>query len=177
MAVNDDVIAQINTVFNDLKNRFTPNKNLMSAIAGHLHASVMERFAQQGPGWPPLKASTLKYKSRKGMSARILEATGMLQRSIQPGASENEAWAATNLVYAAIHHFGGTIHQGARSELFTRNRYKKVGKTGQFKKGTSPGKGMSFKERVIKIPPRPFMVLTEGFAEKIIAEIRKQIIA
>lgn len=179
MAISGPFLTQVNSVFNELKGKFTPNKTLMTTIAGHLKASVDMNFINQGKdvpgGWPALAHSTVKEKMRRGKDPRKLYREGLLAASIQQGATEDEAWASTNVNYAAIHQFGGSIVQAARSELFTRNRFSKPPKKGQFKKGTTPGRGFTFKERVINIPARPFMVLTESFKDKIIAAIRSHV--
>lgn len=176
---DQDFTQQINAVIANLKNKFIPNKQLMKTIAEEMHASVMENFRTQGAnvpgGWPPLKPATLKQKRKKGLSESILQATGMLLRSIQSSATDNSAAVHTNLRYAAIHNFSGIIKQGARSEIFQRNRYKRTEKKGSFKKGTTAGQGFTFKERIINIPPRPFMVLTDHYKNNIIDKIRAHV--
>jgi phage virion morphogenesis protein len=147
MAANDSLNTQIQALFNRLKERFTPDKTLTDAIAQHLQQSVMKNFAKQK--WEPLKASTLKQKRRRGLSERILEATGNLKHSIKPGTTGSSVWVYTDAVYGAIHNFGGTI---------------------RVRKGRRQG----IKEKIIKIPARPFLVLTEGFKERIMEEIRRQ---
>ena len=80
-----------------------------------------------------------------------------------------------NKEYAAIHQLGGTIMQGARSELFLRNRYKRATKTGRkkgmFKKGTTAGRGLTFRERRIVIPARPFLGLSPENSKEILGII------
>jgi phage gpG-like protein len=166
MAFNDLLNIQISDLFDQLKERFKPNKNLMDAIANHLHQSVMENFAKQGSGvpggWKALKPSTLKQKRRKGLSERILEATGNLKRSVQPYTTVGEARISIDAVYGAIHNFGGTINLPGGTHSFRR-------------KGRG-SKGAGFKEKIINIPARPFWVLTESFKERIVEEIRKQVV-
>ena len=163
MAVND-LNTQINDLFKRIKERFTPDKNLMDAVANHLHQSVMENFTNQGTnipgGWKQLKASTLKEKRRKGLSERILEATGNLKRSIKTDSTGSDVWVYTDAPYGAIHNLGGTVNLPGRTRLF---RYK------------GRRKETGFKEKIIKIQARPFLVLTEGFKGKIIEEIRRQV--
>ena len=59
--------------------------------------------------------------------------------------------------YARIHNEGGTIFQGARTELFNRNRYKSGKKKGSFKRGTTAGRGFVLHKRTIEIPQRQFI--------------------
>lgn len=56
---------------------------------------------------------------------------------------------------------GATIHQFARSERFVRNRISRGPRQGQFKRGTSEGKGMTFGDRVIKIFPYHYTYIPE----------------
>lgn len=46
-----------------------------------------KRFANEGPGWAPLKTLTLDEKARKGYPSTILEATGALRKSLTIGSS------------------------------------------------------------------------------------------
>lgn len=76
----------------------------------------------------------------------------------------------SNLPYAAIHNFGGTIQRAARSKLYTQNRYKTTTTKhtkGQYKKGTSWGQGDTVGEHTITIPARPFLVLQDEDIDKI----------
>ena len=154
----------------------------MVEIAGKMHASVMHNFDKSNPmGWPELKPSTLRNKRRRGFSEAILQQRGDLIRSIQRTATDNEAIVHTNKAYAAIQNYGGTIYQAARSETFLRTRYKRGKKKGKFKKGKMEGgqgeyfAGQTFSERIIKIPPRPFMVLTENYSNNILDIIRRHV--
>ena len=173
-----DFLQQINSFIANLKEKLIPNRELMVKISGEMHASVMNEFNTQGAGsggWAPLKPATVKQKRRKNFSDFILQGRGDMLKSIQRTAAENEAIVHTNKPQAAILNNGGTIVQGARSELFQRNRYSKPPKKGKFKKGTTPGKGFTFSERIIKIPPRPFMVLTESYSNNILEIISRHV--
>jgi phage gpG-like protein len=66
-----------------------------------------------------------------------------LVRSVQPSYGRDYAQVSTNLVYAAIHHFGGTITPKNKGALAFR-----VG-------------GRSFVRKSITIPARPFMTITD----------------
>lgn len=73
-----------------------------------------------------------------------------------------------NIVYAGIHNTGGVIAKRARSETFVRNRYKTgakgkmFGGMGAFKKGTTPGEGLTFKAHLIVMPQRQFAPTEES---------------
>ncbi|WP_150740284.1 phage virion morphogenesis protein, partial [Pandoraea anapnoica] len=69
-------------------------------------------FAEQGrPRWLGLSDKT---KKRMGASAgdhKILQRSGRLASSVHPSHDANTARVSTNVVYAAIHQFGGTIQR------------------------------------------------------------------
>jgi len=178
MPVNDPLIAQINNVIAELKEKFVPNKNLMTAIAGHMHASVMANFENQGAdvpgGWP-----------RKMFPGKALVGEGNLIRSIQASATDNESIVSTNRVGAALQHYGGVIK--AKKKLGSVKRKRDVWAMEQM--FWAKWYASSKKERLFKIlalhmqthssitvPARPFMVLTDSYKDKIIEEINKHIL-
>jgi len=81
----------------------------------------------------------------------------------------------TNKIYGPIHQFGGTVKQGARSELFQRNRYVRGAKKGSFKKGSIAGRGFTFKDRTINITARPFLGLSASNSNEITGIINEYI--
>jgi len=85
-------------------------------------------------------------------------------------ADDTTAIVSTNLIYAAIHQYGGWIH---RSSLKTYLRKKREGKDASFDKLRMTKNKMSS----FYIPARPFMRLSEGdlyaIKEKIIKKITK----
>ncbi len=197
---DNNFIEQINLIISNLQSRFIPDKNLMTAIAGHMLASVENNFATQGSlvlgGWPQLKPATLKAKSRKGLSSNILEATGQLQRSLQANANETESVVSTNLIYARSHQFGADIfHHPRTRELAFRmkKKFKNNGKQWDYenlmRQETNPnlmrfaGKRhknalrytISQQSYMVNIPARPFMVLTDSYKSLIIKEIQNHI--
>lgn len=93
---------------------------VMPVVAGILHDAVMENFAQGGrPRWQALQPATLAYKKKHGYGDHILIRRGggqSLQSSITQQANDHSASVGTNLVYAAIHQFGGKIEMPARSQ-------------------------------------------------------------
>jgi phage virion morphogenesis protein len=85
---------------------------LMRRIAGILEAETEANFAAEGrPYWTPLKAATRKarLKRNNGSSVlKILQDSGRLAASISTNHGPDHAQIGSNLVYAAIHQFGGT---------------------------------------------------------------------
>lgn len=185
----DNNLEQINAIIDRLKNKFIPNRELMTAIAEEMHASVMNEFRTEGAGsggWKALKPATLKQKRRKGLAEAILQARGNLIRSIQSSATESTAIVSTNLRYAAIHHFGGVISIAAR----TRTLFHRTDRKGNLlkqksnqnllvfaKKSHKQKSAYTYGQRAynINIPARPFMVLTDFYKNNIINIIRNHI--
>lgn len=173
MPVNDHLIAQINSVFNELKGKLTPDKKLMSAIAGHMHANVMHNIESQGKdipgGWPaPM------------FPGKALLRQGNLIRSIQARATENESIVSTNRIGASLMHFGGEIR--AKKKLGSVKRKRDVWAMeqyfwSQYYKSNKKEKLYMIlalhmqKHNSVTVPARPFMVLTESYKERIIEEI------
>ena len=85
----------------------------MREIAGHLvdaaEGSLERQESPAGAPWQPLAEGTRAERRRKGYGAGrpILERSGDLIRSVVGEHDAGSAAAGTNLVYAAIHQFGG----------------------------------------------------------------------
>lgn len=86
---------------------------LMRAIAGTLESETEKNFAAQGrPAWLGLSPRMLK---RRGAGAKILQDTGRLAGSVAGRYGRDFASIGSNVAYAAIHQFGGTINRAAYS--------------------------------------------------------------
>jgi phage gpG-like protein len=127
--------------------------------------------------WKPLSRATIARKTKKdGGIAKILHQEGHLEQAIDWSADYGQRGVVfkNDRPYAQVHNEGGTVTQGARSELFTRNRDEK---TKKFTSGTNAGRGFSFKERSFSMPKRQFMgpsrVLEKKIVEKITARLEK----
>lgn len=62
-----------------------------------------------------------------------------------------------------------------KRKSIAQTRYKRGKKKGKFKKRTEFGQESVFKAHTIKVPPRPFLVLSDQALDEIITEIRKEI--
>lgn len=83
----------------------------MRAIVEVLRHNTMQNFADQsGPSgkWEPFK-NPPKRKTRT--NPKLLRDTGRLANSITPAFSADSAQIGTNVIYAAIHQFGGDIRR------------------------------------------------------------------
>ena len=156
-------------IIESLKKQLSNKRGLMLSVAETMRVSVLKNFETEGTRlgkkWQKLAQSTIKERQKKGYwPGKILQKTGNLMDSIISSANENSASVSTNLVYAAIHQYGGYIH---RTSLKTYLRKKREGKDGK-----KPG---SNKMSSFYIPARPFMKLNENDLNKIKNRIVKEL--
>ena len=83
-------------------------------VGEHLLGSVADRFRDQkdpkGQDWTPLSAATLKRRKRlKIKGTRILHQRGFLEMSPAFKATPTSVQVGSNLIYAALQQFGGTV--------------------------------------------------------------------
>jgi len=152
-----------------LKNKLSSNRELMLSIAETMRVAVLKNFetegARLGIKWQKLASSTIKQRLSKGYwPGKILQRTGQLKKSIISNADNNSAIVSTNLIYAAIHQYGGWIH---KSSLKTYLRKKREGK--EVRK-------LNNKMSSFYIPARPFLKLTESDLDKIKNRIIKELV-
>jgi phage gpG-like protein len=76
-----------------------------------LHQIEAEQFASEGHGqWPPLAASTLRQKARRGFPATPMIRTGRLIGSFDPMSMSAQAFTwGTEVEYAHWHQDGGYV--------------------------------------------------------------------
>jgi phage virion morphogenesis protein len=111
-------------------------RGLMDAIGAHVEARTAERFElEQAPGggrWP----ASIRAQAEGGQT---LTDTGRLRASITRDATDRTATVGTNVVYAAINQFGGTVRAKTPKGL-------------RFKVG-----GGWVRKQSVTLPPRPFL--------------------
>lgn len=137
---------------------------IMRAVAGIMHHAVMENFDKSGrPAWAPLKPATLAAKKKQGYGEKTLIRRGTLRSSITQNSDRTSAVVGTNLVYAAIHQFGGNIGIPARSQqaYFKQNKDGSVGNLFVRKGQSNFAQWHTRGAHTIGIPARPFLKLTE----------------
>lgn len=102
---------------------------LMKRLAGTMHHAVRQNFRQGGrPKW-----LGLAYRNGKP-----LVDTGALRDSVNQNYDNDTAIVGTNMVYAAIHHFGG----------------------------------MAGRNRKVRIPARPFLILTNEDKQDLMDDVQ-----
>lgn len=101
----------VNEVLKKLKNRIKHRKRLMRAIAGTMESAVLQNF--DAGGRPPWQG--LNYREGKP-----LVDTENLMDSIDSSYNNDTAIVGTNVVYAAIHQFGGEAGRGKKVDIPAR---------------------------------------------------------
>lgn len=102
--------AGVDAALKALQQRATNAEPLMATIAAILLSQTERNFAtQNGPdgAWPAPKPATLK--RRRGGGGKILQDSGRLAASVTAASTQNSASISTNVIYSAIHQFGGSI--------------------------------------------------------------------
>lgn len=116
-SITDHGVGQAFTSLIGLMGNTTP---IMSAIGTGLVSSTHRRFVTQsspdGEKWLGLND---EYKKMK-RNARILTESGRLRDSISSSPGNDYVRVGTNVIYAAIHQFGGTIVPKNASHLVFR---------------------------------------------------------
>lgn len=150
---------------NRLQQRMADRRPLMRQIAGIMHHSVEENFAQGGrpEKWKPSKR-VLKY------GGQTLIDKAQLINSIHEFSDNDQAGVGTNKVYAGVQNFGGDITIPAHERVI-HFKAKKQGEITWSKPGTgdlfSTRKKASYTIKrmigsyIIHIPKREFMILPE----------------
>lgn len=105
----------------DLQRKVADPSPAMAEIAEVMLNGVHDRFdseaAPDGDRWKAHSAATI---ARRGPRATILRERGRLIGSIHPANDRTSARVGTNLVYGAIHQFGGEAGRGHAAKLPAR---------------------------------------------------------
>ncbi|MEO5336873.1 MAG: phage virion morphogenesis protein [Magnetospirillum sp. WYHS-4] len=128
----------------------------MDDIGGHLVAAIQRRFELgRGPDGKPWKPSRRVEESKGG--GQTLVDSGRLMQSVTHLAHADSVDVGTNVIYGAIHQFGGTIRA-------------KKGKALAF--GSGAGKVL---RNSVTIPARPFLGLDADDKAEIAVIVRDHI--
>lgn len=148
---------------------------MLSAMGAYLLTSTQRRFETEtgpdGQKWKPLSKRTEKRMVRRGRrrgTANILRVSTRLYQSLVMRSDAVSAEVGTNVVYAAVHQFGGEIQQYARSQRLSLKKIR--GGRARFVKHGSKGaelRNITIGEHTINIPARPYL----GFSQVDIARL------
>jgi len=127
----------------------------------HLQIIHRQRFAAQtspdGVPWAPLSPGYLRRKKKN--RDKILVLDGRLSRNLVNQVQGDELLFGTNIQYAAIHQFGGTINIAARPQevFFRTNRDGAVGNRFSPRKRSNFAQSVTIGPYTIHIPARPWL--------------------
>lgn len=145
---------------------------IMGDVAAYLLLATQERFEREtdpdGQKWMPLAARTAAARIGRGRQRRgtdhILRDRTRLYQSLTTMHDGANATVGTNVVYAAIHQFGGVIRQSAREQKLSLKKIR--GKKGmRFVRAGTKGaqeRLASIGERSITIPARPYLGINDA---------------
>lgn len=150
-----------------LSRRMADPSPIMQAIAEALATQTAENFiTESGPlgKWPPLKSPRKKRAGQRDQTAQLLQDSGRLRNSITATGIGNTAVVGTNVVYAAIHQFGGQIDIPARSQqsYFKQDRRGSVGRLFVRKSASNFAQWHTRGQTSIDMPARPFLPFANG---------------
>lgn len=146
-------------------------QKLPDIIGTEVINSAADNFREEayfGEKWKPRKDKRNKRK--------LLVKSGILHRSprvvrSQPGL----VIVGSDVPYAAIHNDGGSINRAARSETFVRNRVKRGARKGSFRRGTTAGRGQTYRSYTINMPRRRFLGAHPVLKKKLEGVIKQEI--
>ena len=128
--------------------------SLMRKLGAAFRQTVDERFEmERGPGGLPWTKS----QRAEEQGGQTLTDTGRLRQSITYVAGPRGVEIGTNVLYAAIHQFGGEIRQPAyaRSVAFRGGRFART--TGSRPPKRVERRQVAYGERILRMPARPFL--------------------
>jgi len=165
-------MANEKQVFDRIKAQLNRAVKSLPKILGNEAVNFsLDRFKDQNwigdstEPWAPRKTN-----NKKNIGKAILIQTGRLRRGTRiMSVGENKVVVGNDVPYARIHNYGGKIARHERSETFVRNRFKRGANKGKFKKGTSAGRGFTYKAGIATMPKRQFL----GRSQFLIARLKR----
>lgn len=146
---------------NQAARQMTDTLPLMRQVAGIMMAAVEDNFAAQGrPRWQDLHPGTKAARAKEGKwPGQILQRSGRLASSIVQQHSARQAVVGSNVVYAAIQHFGGRT----KPHLIKPKTKRALSFGGiVVRQVNHPGS---------RIPARPFLSLTEQDKRHLVEDV------
>ena len=111
IVINVDDVS-VTTVLDKLLEHMSDLSPVMQEIAGYMHDSTEQAFADQrdpvtGEPWAALSEATLHMRPDRA-GGQLLQDSAQLVNSLQSDFDGMAAYYGTNKPYAAMHQFGGT---------------------------------------------------------------------
>ncbi len=154
-----------------LRERMVNTRPLMDEIGLYLVSQVQRHFAEGGPGWPPLRPSTIA-RRRKGSSVPLRD-TGRLMSSIAHRAEEGRVVVGTNVEYAATQQFGARRGQFGSREVIQHVRAHLRRQRGRQVHVRAHERRRTMEIPWGDIPPRPFLYMTDQDEGRILRMVRE----
>ncbi|MCV0424665.1 MAG: phage virion morphogenesis protein [Roseibium sp.] len=158
---------EINAALTRVEEAGGDTAGLLREIAGAMLFSVHRRFetesAPDGTKWPAHAPRTAKARANRKtrgnapITPKLLRHTNRLYKSLTKESDSEQASVGTNVVYAGIHQHGGTVTQYPQSR---KVKFRKVGNQNRFAGKAHKRafeKPVTFKQRTIVIPARPYL--------------------
>lgn len=173
----------------ELRARAENLRPAMVQIAEEMKAATDRAFETNsnpatGAGWEKYQPSTLRARAKRGRSPQnMLQLSGRLASSIHTEAGADYAVVGTNVRYAAIHQFGGTIKRAAyggtvRLRTDRDGKLLRQGKGGRLAVFAKDSHKRALERRfetgpyAVRIPARPFLGLGPADLQRILGVLQ-----
>lgn len=118
---NRKLAIQLGKLAKALDDDLTPEMELIgNEIIERAKQSFEDQADPWGKAWKPLAPSTI---ARRGEGAQILRDTGALYNSLNMTVTKLSVEVGSDLVYAAIHQFGGLAGRGLKTDIPKRSYF------------------------------------------------------
>jgi phage virion morphogenesis protein len=166
----DEGLSVLVQVLSRLQEHGQKFKPVFEDMGEYLIGSIQDRFdAQESPTgepWQDLAPKTWRYKRIKKI---LTESSNLRSRNVY-AATDQEVAVGNNVVYGAMHQFGGEVQQYGRSQLAYFKVHKKTGNLlPGFKKRRQSNfaKWVTLPDYTISIPARPYLGISESDAAEL----------
>jgi phage virion morphogenesis protein len=150
--------SELKKKMDEIAGRITSKTKLLKLAGTIVSESVRTNFAQAGrpEKWKPSRRGT--DQAVPGKTAGTLRNTNRLMNSITSKVQGDEVLVGTNVVYAAVHHFGAA--KGSFGEVLAQVKaHQRTSRAG--KKYNVSGHGRKMKLPWGDIPARPFLLVQD----------------
>jgi len=159
---NDEALAELDGYVQRARDK----QGMFANIGMSLVTSTQNRFERgvgpDGSPWPP----SIRALATGG---KTLIESARLMRSVTYSASINGLEVGTNVIYAAIHQFGGTIQQKQRTAVLHFKTNKKTGQSRFAKPGKADrAQKVEIGAHSVRMPARPFLGLDDADDREIV---------
>jgi phage gpG-like protein len=158
---DEELRGAIDRLYNATGNLKPANQDVGESGLNFIQSYFDQEREPSGAPWQAVAPETLKRKRKKRFRLKTLQQRGILVRSMRYAATASSLVVGTNIDYAAIHQFGGTISRqgGARRQNF------RIGRNGRSRFARASRANFQQEVQVgaytINMPQRKFLNLDE----------------